>query len=185
MKSASADPGVFRLPVLQLTSLSSELLAWITCLPFCLTFVNCWVTKMAVESSTLFLRFWDFVWMWEGQYIYRKVGWDYKLSFFFFFLLFNEGVWFSICIACMWTSGIAVLGFGIWEYLLSLVKLAADTALEFLRAIYTEKHRFVVENPQGCWMWVIASSLTEWAALCFWVCHCLRVVDQIEIIILW
>lgn len=56
MKSASADPGVPELHVLQLTPLSPVLLAWVIALlpEICM---SCWLTEMAVDSSMLFLRF--------------------------------------------------------------------------------------------------------------------------------
>lgn len=47
-----------------------------------------------------------------------------------------------------WYCSIRIWNLGI--SFLSLVKLAADTALEFLQPMYTEKHGFVVENPEGC-----------------------------------
>lgn len=55
MKSASADLGVSRLHVLQLTPLNPVLLAWIiSLLPE--IGINCWFTKMAGDRM-LFLRF--------------------------------------------------------------------------------------------------------------------------------
>lgn len=62
----------------------------------------------------------------------------------------------------------------------SLIRLAADTALELLQAVYTEKHRFATVRESAGMLSVSGGfcSFTERAALCFRVCYCLKIVEQ-------
>lgn len=135
---------------------------------------------MAVGSSTLFLRF-----CLNVRVIFTEKCSEVTSFPSFFFLLINKdiGGWiFNVycmfvnkwyCSSRIWNLGISFPLLLDWLLIL-LWNFVKPCILKNRFAVVTESTGMLNVSGGFC-------SLTEWAALCFGVCHCLRIVDQIEI----